>query len=514
MIWRVDSAAAQRAGIPSVIISNFTFDSCYSYLSVSTEADHAALRLSDVAESLTISEGSSPSSSSSKVPFPAIEEESEPPIPAEYLAPLVKRAIQDYANASLLLRLPGAIPIPAFDQDVHLPAPLWTDLKSHSFNGRIMDLLARDPSLIPCNGETSHTNGTSNGAKGKRRVVDTPLITRPVSKDVYSQEARHKLLNSLDIPEEKHDAKILVVSFGGQSIPHPASRPPSPLAERDIAHHPTASNKVHQLNGALSPPPSAASNGTQAASMQRVITQNHMYLPGAPPALHQIDPSTSKRQSALSPRSVDPASSRKNHRRRISIELQPTFSTETSPVLDTEFDMDESNLLPPGWIAVVCGLSSKNPQEELPPDFYAAPRDIYVPDLTAICDVLLGKLVSTMYVSLSKSVLMVSSQGYGTCSETVATQTPFLYVPRPLFVEEFGLKRLMDQRGTALPMTRADFEAGRWSKLVLQAYEMGKKKKEQHREDHLARLASGEQEESAGTIISLELEKFMRESIR
>lgn len=78
-------------------------------------------------------------------------------------------------------------------------------------------------------------------------------------------------------------------------------------------------------------------------------------------------------------------------------------------------------------------------------------------------------------------------------------------------MEEFGLKRLMEQRGTALPMTRADFEAGRWSKLVLKAYEMGKQKKEQHQADHLAALENGKEEQSAGTIISLELEKFMQE---
>ena len=60
-------------------------------------------------------------------------------------------------------------------------------------------------------------------------------------------------------------------------------------------------------------------------------------------------------------------------------------------------------------------------------------------------------------------------------------------MPRPLFVEEFGLKRLMETSGTALPMSRADFEAGRWSSLIVKAHELGRMKKEKHRKDFIAR---------------------------
>ena len=101
-------------------------------------------------------------------------------------------------------------------------------------------------------------------------------------------------------------------------------------------------------------------------------------------------------------------------------------------------------------------------------------------------------------------------QGYGTCSETVATQTPFVYVPRPLFVEEFGLKRLMDDSGTAVPMARADFEAGRWARLILQAWEAGWRKKEKHRAMYGMGGGGGEGN-AAAVAIALELEKFMEE---
>ena len=60
----------------------------------------------------------------------------------------------------------------------------------------------------------------------------------------------------------------------------------------------------------------------------------------------------------------------------------------------------------------MCGVPKdwgKEDGEELPENFFVAPRDVYMPDLTAVADVLLGKL------------------GYGTVSECVDACTPFVY---------------------------------------------------------------------------------------
>jgi hypothetical protein len=61
-------------------------------------------------------------------------------------------------------------------------------------------------------------------------------------------------------------------------------------------------------------------------------------------------------------------------------------------------EVEESSLLPDEtWIAIVCGVSKDqwlNQGEELPEGFYVAPRHVYMPDLIAVSDVLLGKLVS------------------------------------------------------------------------------------------------------------------------
>jgi len=67
------------------------------------------------------------------------------------------------------------------------------------------------------------------------------------------------------------------------------------------------------------------------------------------------------------------------------------------------------------WIAVICGVSkeqwnAENEEGGLPEGFYVAPRDVYMPDLIAVGDVVLGKL------------------GYGMTSECVDACTPFVYV--------------------------------------------------------------------------------------
>jgi len=56
-------------------------------------------------------------------------------------------------------------------------------------------------------------------------------------------------------------------------------------------------------------------------------------------------------------------------------------------------------MLPRDWIAIVCGIASAKDgtenelAEDLPPNFYVMPSTAYVPELTAVSDVVLGKLV-------------------------------------------------------------------------------------------------------------------------
>ena len=440
------------AGIPSVIISNFTFDSCYSYLSVCTDAEHPTLSTGSTTALSALSPASSNGTATNGFLSPhspsspqSYAEQPEPPIPAAILKPQVDQAIADYANASLLLRLPGCIPLPSFDLDVPLPADRWTDLASHSFKPEIMNLLARNTADVPCcSFSGSQPNGQNFGTrKRKRKVVDVPLIARTLAKDVYTDEARSRILAGVGVPSHLHNAeetKILVVSFGGQSIPRPRSAPPSPArslvrspnsdmsrtesadsqtsraSSQTSASSPTETvqwAKSFQSNGSLSVPLVNEQGGTDqtrphAPRLQRLMTQNHLYLPGAPPALHQPVPPPNaslltRQLEKLKTEAIDDCQRTESAQSPEAID-----SNDNSQEIAPEGDESDS-LLPDGWIAIVCGLSGKEKDDTLPDGFYAAPRDVYMPDLTAVCDVLLGKL------------------GYGTCSETVSTQTPFLY---------------------------------------------------------------------------------------
>jgi len=353
----IRSAAAAQAGIPSAIISNFTFDSCYSYLDA---------------------------------PVPIDDESEDEPLDPSILEPLVQQAIADYANATLLLRLPGAIPLPAFDDDVPLPSSRWVDRKKKAFTKEVQAILDRSPDSIP----------SCQGIGKRKRVIDTPLITRHPSKAASSLSSRRNLLTELGVPDRLQEVPILLVSFGGQNIPRPRSRANSPSGSPNTPHRPLP--PTHMKSGDLLslPPPSV--------EMQRVASEHHLYLPGAPRA----DTHTST---------------------HVNGSLQ-----QTDRLL-----VPKEGLLPDGWIALVCGLSNKGTQEELPERFYACRRfllspivctfrlrdekasDIYVPDVCAISNVLLGKLVRCL--PIINGAILNNLQGYGTCSETITAQLPFVF---------------------------------------------------------------------------------------
>ena len=48
-------------------------------------------------------------------------------------------------------------------------------------------------------------------------------------------------------------------------------------------------------------------------------------------------------------------------------------------------------------------------------------------------------------------------------------------VPRPLFVEEHGLRLLLEAEGTGVELSRHEYESGKWAKKVEKAYLEGKK---------------------------------------
>jgi len=80
-------------------------------------------------------------------------------------------------------------------------------------------------------------------------------------------------------------------------------------------------------------------------------------------------------------------------------------------------------------------------------------------------------------------------------------------VPRPLFVEEFGLKRLMLARGVCVHLDRSAFEDGRWSDKILRAHELGRAAKLEERRG--VRGASAALDDRAGEVAVDALESWL-----
>ncbi|KAF8199665.1 hypothetical protein BJ912DRAFT_949874 [Pholiota molesta] len=364
----LSDAAFLGCGSALRLITNFSFDSVYSYLSTP---------LRDIT----------------------------PP----HLAPLVDQIHAGYRH----------IPMPSFFVSPPLPSFEWVDCAPMS--------------LLFCRAAVASSVRRPNKVL-KRRVVQAPLLS-----SVYTPEGRARLLSSIGIPPALHDpakTKILVVSFGGQVF----RRPGSSRASRNSSHE--------DITSLMNPHPRA-----------------HDYLASKP----LLSPSASIQPSTL---------------------IVPQIHTiPPTPAGAFEFDEieDVPQLLPDAsWIAIVCGVSKAQwssqrdgQDSELPAGFFVAPRDVYMPDLTAVGDVLLGKL------------------GYGTVSECVDACTPFVYVSRPLFIEEHGLRLLLDQEGTGVELAREAYEAGDWAAAVSEAFAKGKKAKDRKRDD-MARGIDVDKREAEG----------------
>ena len=502
------SLAANEAGIPSVLITNFFFDSVYSYLSTSM-IDESSKPIHPTVDAML-----SPTSIHAKD-----ELEPDTPIPDDELAPLVAQIHAGYRCADLLLRLPGTIPLPSFATHPTLPSPAWIDDSTHHFKPSVPRPLAQPPSSYTLLPQIPFPPQYPPKPL-LRSVRDAPLLVRPPSADIYTPEGRSRLLTSLGVPEHLHDpaqTKILVVSFGGQIFHKPASRshsrtpskpatptvvpPQSPNGDTvqpaPPALSPSGSSEPHPAPGTSteghaqaladalreaaprcahtegSTDSSGSSNGYGAWADPKPPSRTNslgarfskLRVAGAPPAAVPASPRPTTQGFVVSSPSSVPAF------QTVTIPPTPSIADEFSPhpaPLD-EGDSEDARILPSdSWIAIVCGVPhdwGNADGESLPARFFVAPRTAYMPDVTAVADVLLGKL------------------GYGTVAECVDAGTPCVYVPRPLFVEEHGLLAYLEREGVGVRMERERYEVGEWAEAVREAWERGREGKERRRRE-------------------------------
>ncbi|KAI0749755.1 hypothetical protein C8Q80DRAFT_1232487 [Daedaleopsis nitida] len=503
---------AHHAGIPSVLITNFSFDSVYSYLSTPLideppKPEHPAV------------DGMlSPPSAKAK-------EELEPdvPIPLEVLTPLVKHIHDGYRCADLLLRLPGAIPLPSFAMHPSLPSPNWVDIEARCFKSFVTDHLTQPPSTYKLLPQLPFPDQYPPKPLA-REARSAPLLVRSPDPAIYTAEGLSRLLDSIGVPPDLHDpatTKILIVSFGGQVFhkPHsrshsrtpskaatPAAIPPALGASPANSTHPAyglppsasmdfADPKRHAraLNDALQtvsisrlpdssqqeaiPPAPLRSIPSHLASLGKQVSRSRalsqLRLAGAPPAAVPKSPRTGHPATFSAPATI-PTFQAPNWTTDMTASPSAELPLDVATALKREtaeeiMDDADVRILPDEtWIAVVCGVSKdwgKEDGEELPHNFFVAPRDVYMPDLTAAADVLLGKL------------------GYGTVSECVDSCTPFVYVPRPLFIEEHGLRLYLEREGVGVELSRTQYEVGEWADAIEVAWQRGREAKARKRQE-------------------------------
>ena len=379
------SLAAHKARVPSVLITNFTFDSIYSLLSASFVEQFPSQHLAN------------PSSSA--------DHPLDTPIPEATLSPLVQQIFDGYRHADMLLILPGAIPIPSFSTTPPLPSTRWIDPNTRFFKPEVVRHLVQDPHAytlhpsipFPPNGLDAPV------AKPKPRTARlAPLLVRSPNDDVYTPEGRSRFLSSIGISREHHDpanTKILIVSFGGQvfhkpSRSHTPSQPASPNRRLEQQDGLSSTSFTHKLSQELD----LLSKGDSSETRGQVFGPSHIFVPGAPAPAVMLSP------------------------------VIPTLTTiPPTPILGDfsngdafveQEDPDVRSLMLPdaSWIAIVCGVADSHEwkirrrdatstgefageeDDDLPEGFYIAPRDVYMPDLMAVGDVLLGKLVCPMPV--------------------------------------------------------------------------------------------------------------------
>lgn len=380
--------------------------------------------------------------------------------------PLVNRLLQGYRCAQLLVRLPGDIPIPSFSTQSSLPSHLWTNADLNTFLPEIKRSLSSDVAALHLHSSIPFPENIGKRQCLPRRVIQSPLIVRHPSKDAYALAGRERILQSVGVPSRlrKPEIKVLIVSFGGQTFRKPNSRthsrshsPHGSRTQSTAVSRTTSTESTTSVGGAL--------NKTLARIPQNLMTESHILIPGAPPAKkvpnseEQFDPAplTQKLNNVEGGGGIEERSSQ-----GLQLVDQDSCSDSFPSDHDPHF-LPDSN-----WIAIICGATAKkepddSPDDELPQNFFLAPRDVYMPDLTAVADVLLGKL------------------GYGTVSECVDAATPFVFVSRPLFVEEHGLRALLEREGAGVELSREKYEAGEWAAHVATAYDAGRELKRRRR---------------------------------
>ncbi|KAF8945295.1 hypothetical protein BGZ47_002927 [Haplosporangium gracile] len=383
-------AAARAYGIPACLITNFTFDEVYRFLREGDTLDKDVMAVADA-------------------------------------------ALEDYKKASLLLRLPGSIDIPSFEDEILAMetsrsngSPSVSDMDDTEEDHRILSL-----STIQEQEDDFQQQQQRQQLQAHSKVKEDGNAAVPLSMDVDEHYRRNSAIRQHSNDTIMGDTTPSGIMSPTTSIGTTVSSPSPSIIGRFQASSIAAGSDSSLSMAAASP----------MASKVRSLTRKVVDVPLV------VRMAVNTREGVLRSLGVD----------------ELTIATKKMVLVSfggQRLKQGWGNPLPEGWIGVICGLPVEH---ELPEGFYRSPHGVYVPDLTRAADIVIGKL------------------GYGTCSECIAHDTPLIYVSRPQFVEEHGLIKMMVNHGLPVEMTAEEFENGQWQRSILEADRQAQEEKEGRR---------------------------------
>jgi hypothetical protein len=297
-----NSAAANAIGIPACLITNFTFDEVYRYLREGDPLDKDVIACADA-------------------------------------------ALEDYKKATLLLRLPGSIDIPSFEDEIKI---LEVDRTHH---------LHRDNFPLPTLfSATTQRNATSNGSL------------------LFSMESNNNNNNNNNNSNSSSSSFIHPLRPLGWEDERSMNTRNSPI-EEDTSMDPPSPQRVniHIFPSSTHIPV----RGRQHLTIDTAFTKPKSLTRVAIDVPMVVRKAINTREDVLRALGVDEATIRTKKMVLVSFGGQ-------------RLKQGWGNPLPDGWIGVICGLPVSH---ELPSGFYRSPHGVYVPDLTHAADIVIGKLV-------------------------------------------------------------------------------------------------------------------------
>ncbi|KAI1296064.1 hypothetical protein EDD11_007612 [Mortierella claussenii] len=292
-------AAASAYGIPAILITNFTFDEVYRFLREGDDLDKDVIACADA-------------------------------------------ALEDYKKASLLLRLPGSIDIPAFGDEI-----LTMELKE--------TIVERVELLISSNSDNNSDDQEYSIQLERKDIQETTMgDTTPTG-----------VMSPVSVGTAVSSPSMSIMTSSSSSSLSSSGRHDTPLFNDGNCRKMSRKSSRY------------GSESSASSSRLRWLRRKAVDVPLV------VRMAVNSREDVLRSLGVD----------------EETMATHKMALVSfggQRLTEGWGNPLPPGWIGVICGLPVEH---ELPPGFYRSPHGVYVPDLTEAADIVIGKLKPLIYVS-------------------------------------------------------------------------------------------------------------------